>query len=227
LGSARRGRQDHPDQEGFTFRRWCRQLQNLGYELDMWELQGCDYGAPTTRERLFIVARRDGLPIVKPSRRTARGLKPYRTAAECIDWNLACPSIFDRKKPLAENTLRRIAEGIRRFVINSPDPFIVPVSHAGDSRVHGSRRAAAHHHGQPARRLRRSAALHRWRRRPARAEPERRRRPPYPTITAKGDAAIVTPVIARIGQTGGNGAYVTNRLLKPLTTVTTKAEHLS
>lgn len=114
-----------PLRKGFTFRRWCRQLQNLGYELDMWELRGCDYGAPTTRERLFIVARFDGEPIRKPEPSHGRGLSPYRTAAECIDWSIPCPSIFDRKKPLAENTLRRIAEGMRRFVIDNPTPFIV------------------------------------------------------------------------------------------------------
>lgn len=118
-----------PLRKGFTFRRWCRQLQNLGYELDMWELRGCDYGAPTTRERLFIVARYDGAPIRKPQPTHGRGLAPYRTAADCIDWSIPCPSIFDRKRPLAENTLRRIAEGIRRFVIENPRPFIVPIEH--------------------------------------------------------------------------------------------------
>jgi DNA (cytosine-5)-methyltransferase 1 len=121
--------------KGITFRRWCKQFQNLGYELDMWELKGCDYGAPTTRERLFIYARRDGVPIVKPARTHGPGLVPYRTAAECLDFTLACPSIFNRKRPLADNTLKRIFEGIRRYVINCAEPFIVPVAHHGDSRA--------------------------------------------------------------------------------------------
>jgi DNA (cytosine-5)-methyltransferase 1 len=120
--------------KGLTFRRWCKQLANLGYTLDMWTLKGCDYGAPTTRERLFIVARRDGLPIVKPAATHGPGLQPYRTAADCIDFSLPCRSIFNRKKPLADNTMRRIAEGIKRFVVNNPKPFIIPVAHAGDSR---------------------------------------------------------------------------------------------
>lgn len=128
----------HPDpiRRGFTFRRWITQLRNCGYEVEARELRACDYGAPTTRRRLFVVARSDGRPIVWPEATHGRGRLPYRTAAECIDWSLPCPSIFDRKKPLAENTLRRIARGLRRYVLEVPEPFIVPVTHAGDVRVH-------------------------------------------------------------------------------------------
>lgn len=126
--------------KGFTFRRWWRQLQNLGYALDMWVLRGCDYGAPTTRERLFILARRDGLPIVRPKPTHGAGReRPWRTAADCIDWSIPCPSIFARKRPLAENTIRRIFEGIRRYVVDCAEPFIVPVNHSDPkgNRVHG------------------------------------------------------------------------------------------
>jgi DNA (cytosine-5)-methyltransferase 1 len=125
-----------PLRRGFTFRRWMAQLRNCGYEVEARELRACDYGAPTSRKRLFVVARCDGAPIVWPRPTHGRGLEPYRTAAECIDWSLPCPSIFERDRPLAENTLRRIARGIRKYVIEAAQPFIVPVAHAGDSRTH-------------------------------------------------------------------------------------------
>ncbi len=120
-----------PERRGLTFRRWWKQLENCGYRVEMKELRGCDYGAPTIRKRLFIIARGDGLPIrwPKPTHGEGRGLLPYRTAAECIDWAIACPSIFERKKPLAEATQRRIAKGIQRFVIEAKEPFIVTCNH--------------------------------------------------------------------------------------------------
>lgn len=114
-----------PARKGLTFRRWMGQLKAQGYEVEMRELRACDYGAPTTRKRLFVIARCDGQPIVWPEPTHGPGLEPYRTAADCIDWSIPCPSIFDRKKPLAEPTLRRIARGLRRFVLESSNPFIV------------------------------------------------------------------------------------------------------
>ncbi|EJN06448.1 DNA cytosine methyltransferase [Herbaspirillum sp. YR522] len=111
----------------------------LGYKVECRILRACDYGTPTIRKRLFIFARRDGLPIVWPapthgdpkSDAVKQGkLLPYRTAAECIDWSIPCPSIFERKKPLKEATLRRIAKGIMKFVVNSADPFIVSTAHS-------------------------------------------------------------------------------------------------
>jgi DNA (cytosine-5)-methyltransferase 1 len=135
-----------PLRKGQTFRRWKTQLENLGYQVSTRELRASDYGTPTIRKRLFIVARSDGLPIGWPE--PTHGdpkkikndlfsihLKPWRTAAECIDWSLDCPSIFERHRPLAENTLRRIAAGIRRFVIESSEPFIVNLTHHGSDRV--------------------------------------------------------------------------------------------
>jgi DNA (cytosine-5)-methyltransferase 1 len=130
-----------PARKGKTFRAFVSKLRRLGYAVEWRELRGCDYGAPTIRKRLFLIARRDGQPIVWPAPTHARdgrgGVLPWRTAAECIDFSIPCPSIFARKKPLAENTLRRIAAGLRRFVIDNPKPFIVPVNHSGDARVHG------------------------------------------------------------------------------------------
>lgn len=130
------GRPD-PKRRGLTFRRWHRGLENLGYSIDMRELRACDYGAPTTRKRLFVIARCDGGEIVFPEAMHGPGLVPFRTAADCIDWSIPCPSIFDRQRPLAEATLRRIARGVMRYVVNNPRPFIVPITHRGDDRVHG------------------------------------------------------------------------------------------
>ncbi|HDC2547963.1 TPA: DNA cytosine methyltransferase [Salmonella enterica] len=115
-----------------------RLVNGLGYTVEYRELRACDYGAPTIRKRFFMVARCDGQPVVWPepthgdpkSEAVKSGrLKPWRTAAECIDWSIPAPSIFGRKKPLAENTLKRIARGIQRFVINSASPFIVKCNH--------------------------------------------------------------------------------------------------
>ncbi|EPK7360386.1 DNA cytosine methyltransferase [Kluyvera ascorbata] len=113
-------------------------VDGLGYAVDHHELRAYDYGAPTIRKRFFMVMRRDGRPIVWPeathgdpkSAAVLTGkLSPWRTAAECIDWSIPAKSIFGRKKPLAVNTLKRIARGIQRFVIESPAPFIVKCNH--------------------------------------------------------------------------------------------------
>jgi DNA (cytosine-5)-methyltransferase 1 len=124
------------DRAGETFDKWCRELRKVGYKLQFRELRACDYGAPTIRKRFFMIARCDGKPIVWPepthgkpgSPEVLSGKRaPWRTAAEIIDWSLPCPSIFERDRPLAEKTLRRIAHGIMKFVVNNPRPFIVPV----------------------------------------------------------------------------------------------------
>ena len=113
-------------------------LDGLGYAVDHRELRACDFGAPTIRKRFFMVMRCDGVSVTWPEPThgdpkspavQAGRLAPWRTAAECIDWNIAAPSIFDRKKPLAENTLKRIARGIQRFVLDNPTPFIVKCNH--------------------------------------------------------------------------------------------------
>jgi len=123
-----------PAKRGKTFDSFVRQLQAHGYKVDHRELRASEYDTPTIRKRFFLVARRDGLPIQWPTPTNgapcspgvlAGKLQPYRTAAECIDWSLECPSIFTRKRPLAEATLRRIAKGIMRYVVDAADPFIV------------------------------------------------------------------------------------------------------
>lgn len=120
-----------PDRRGMSFRRWVAQLRNLGYAVEWRELRACDYGAPTIRKRLFVIARCDGQPIVWPAPTHGPGRARYRTAADCIDWDLPCPSIFDRERPLAEATLRRIARGVQRYVIEAAKPFIVRIGQTG------------------------------------------------------------------------------------------------
>lgn len=163
---------------GRTFRQWVRDLEDLGYVVEWRELRACDYGAPTIRKRLFLIARCDGRPIVwpEPTHGVGKGLKPYRTAAECIDWSEPMLSIFATReearvwgrahkgkgtpvRPLAKNTMRRIARGVMRYVIENPEPYTVGVGgRAGQS-------------------------------------PERSLRQPYQTVTAKGDAAVVVPEV--------------------------------
>jgi len=124
------------NKKGMTFNLWANCLRGLGYEVQFRVLRACDYGAPTIRKRLFMIARCDKQPIVWPQATHGRtgnslGLPAYRTAAECIDWAIPCPSIFERKRPLVPNTMRRIARGIQRYVIDNPDPFIVKLRHTG------------------------------------------------------------------------------------------------
>lgn len=187
-----------PKKKGKTFHLFIKALEKQGYKVDFRELRACDYGAPTTRKRLFMIARCDGKSIVwpepthgDPEQIEARMgiLEPWRTAAECIDWSIPCPSIFDRKKPLAENTMKRIARGLQKFVIDNPKPFIVQVNHGGDD-----------FRGQ---------------------ELDK----PLTTITSKHGYGLVAPYIARIGQTGFGGDRLQYELENPLTTIVTKAEH--
>ena len=140
---------------GQTFRKWLDQLRNLGYDVEWRELVAADYGAPTTRKRFFLIARRDGRPIVWPtpthapvdSPEVKAGLrKPWRSAAEIIDWSLPTPSIFDTKesirekynltaqRPLRPNTMARVARGVDKFVIKTASPFLVVVNHSGEFR---------------------------------------------------------------------------------------------
>lgn len=195
-----------PLRKGRTFRSWRTQLENCGYQLEMREIRASVLGTPTIRKRLYIIARRDGQPIVWPKdthgapdspavRR--RKLKPFRTAAECIDWSQPCPSIFERERPLAEATLRRIATGIFRYVINCADPFIVPVTHPTDARVHGIdepfRTVTGAQRGELALITPYIAGVG------GRAGQSRPRSPAesYHTATSKADAVLLTPFLAR------------------------------
>lgn len=117
---------------GEDFRRWVGGFHDQGYALERAVLNAADYGAPTSRRRLFVVARCDGEPIAWPELTYGPGRPlPWHTAAECIDWTIAVPSIFDRARPLAEATQRRIAEGIRRYVLTSASPYLLCLTHGG------------------------------------------------------------------------------------------------
>lgn len=122
-----------PDKKraGSIWRQFVAALRALGYVVEWRILRACDYGAGTSRERLFLIARRDGEPIVWPEPTHGPGrAQPYVTAADCIDWSIPCPSIFTRKKPLADATQRRIARGVMRYVVESAEPFIVQCANA-------------------------------------------------------------------------------------------------
>ncbi|MFQ2543944.1 DNA cytosine methyltransferase [Aeromonas caviae] len=145
-----------PAKKGRTFNSFINALRRQGYKVEWRELRACDYGTPTIRKRLFLIARRDGAPIVWPkpthgdpaSAEVKSGkLLPWRTAADIIDWSIPCPSIFltkeeakaqglNVKRPLAEATMRRIAKGVERFVIDAAEPFIVKCNHTSNRTVY-------------------------------------------------------------------------------------------
>ncbi|MCL2690444.1 MAG: DNA cytosine methyltransferase [Chitinispirillia bacterium] len=172
-------------QSGKTFVSFVNALRKFGYTVDWRELRACDYGAPTIRKRLFLIARCDGQPIRWPEPTHGQGKLPYRTAAEIIDWSLPCPSIFDTAeeiwqkykirsvRPLADATLRRIARGLKKFVFDNPEPFIVRVNHADTS--------ANCFRGQQI-------------------------NEPLGTLTASNEYGIITPKIAPFTRTGTSGS---------------------
>jgi len=123
--------------EGQTWKKFVRALESLGYKVEWKTIKACDMGAHTTRERLYMLARRDGLPIVWPEQTHFKGAKAksvkWKPAADCIDFSIVSPSIFTRKKELAPATQRRIAKGIKKFVLDNATPFIVPIAHYNGS----------------------------------------------------------------------------------------------
>lgn len=207
-----------PAKKGRTFNSFVNALRRQGYKVEWRELRACDYGTPTIRKRLFLIARRDGAAIVWPkpthgapdSAEVKSGkLLPWPTAADIIDWSIPCPSIFinqeeakaqgfNVKRPLAENTLRRIAKGLDRFVINADKPFIVQVDGKSAFAPFITEHAnASHQRNMPA------------------DEPLR-------TICAQvkgGHFALVSPVIAR-----QFGRSVGQSVEEPLGTVMAKAD---
>jgi DNA (cytosine-5)-methyltransferase 1 len=138
-----------PKRAGKTWERFLELSRAQGYVIEHRLLCAADFGAPTTRTRLFIVARRDGAPICWPqpthSRKLTRGLQKWRSAAECINFSLPSKSIFDRPKPLVDATCRRVAHGLKRYVLDN-----AAVHRHGDALHEPARarhqRAAAHHH---------------------------------------------------------------------------------
>ena len=127
-----------PKRRGQTWAVFVDELQRLGYAVEWRVIKACDFGAPTSRERLFMIARCDDQPIVWPepthAKNPAKGQQKWRTAAECIDWTIPSKSIFGRKKDLAPATLRRVVKGMRKFVLDAANPFIVPIANwSGES----------------------------------------------------------------------------------------------
>lgn len=184
-----------PTRAGETFRKWLRKLQRCGYTVEYRELRASVYGAPTIRKRLFLIARCDGGAIHWPAETHGANRSPVRTAAECIDFSIPCPSIFTRRKMPVDASCRRIARGIRRFVIDAakraaegkgPGPYLVPVTHQGDDRVH---------------------SLH---------EPLR-------TITTakRGEYALISPTIIRTDMQSAAGRNGIHSVETPINTVTT------
>jgi DNA (cytosine-5)-methyltransferase 1 len=196
-----------PEFIGQTFDDWCRRIRKAGYRMQWKELRACDFGAPTIRKRFFMIARRDGRPITWPrpthgdpnSPEARRGkLLPWRTAAECIDFDLPCPSIFDTAdaimaqhglravRPLKPNTLARVARGVKRYVLDASQPFLVNLTHGG-------RTEAADE--------------------------------PFRTITGahRGEKALIAPILSHLytsNTAGGEGSTQ-----KPLKTVTAGGHH--
>ena len=194
---------------GQTFDKWLSQIKALGYEVEYKTLVAADYGTPTSRKRLFLIARCDGKPIVWPQpthapatdKRVQSGeLKPYKTAADVIDWSLPCPSIFDSKqevlekhglkaiRPLADNTMRRVARGLDKFVINSAKPFIVECNHTGNGHIHNIET-------------------------------------PLNTVTAKCSAGVCKPTMAPFISTNTTGS-VGSSVDSPVNTITTAGNQL-
>lgn len=173
-----------------------RLRKGLGYDVEYRTLRSCDYGAPTTRTRFYMIARSDERPITWPeathapkdSEAVRQGCKlPYHTAAECIDWSIPAQSIFERDKPLAENTLRRIARGIKKFVIDNPEPFIVNYKFDNEPQSADS---------------------------------------PLSTVTAVNNHYLVTPTLVPIGYgERENQAPRVNSVDEPLGTIVTSGKH--
>ncbi len=196
------GDDDRPDpaRAGTTFRRWLADLRRLGYAIEFRELTAADYGAPTTRRRFFLVARRDGAPIAwpEPTHGAFRG-SAHRTAAEVMDWTKPGVSIFGRTRELAPATLARIATGIRRFVTDAPRPrpFIVRHGHYSTITGAGMRAGcgAGIFRGQPIDQ-------------------------PLATVCATNDKHLVIPIITK-----HYGGVVGHGVDRPLGTITAKDHH--
>lgn len=209
---------------GVTFDLWIRRLKRAGYKVQWRELRACDYGAPTIRKRWFLIARRDGRPIRWPkpthgdpnSPEVRRGkLKPWRTAAECIDWSLPCPSIFDSSaeimarhglravRPLAANTLARVARGMKRYVLDAQRPFLVNLTHGArlEDAAAPFRTITGAHRGEKAVVV---PSIVGCGGRAAQSRP-RGGDEPFATITAKADACLVAASLTRFN-TGATGS---------------------
>lgn len=186
-----------PERMGETWAAFQDRLRGLGYAVEHRVLVAADYGAPTTRRRMHLIARCDGRPIRWPEPTHAKvptpGRLPWRTAGECIDWSVPTRSIFGRSKPLADATMRRIAEGLRRFVLTTGSPFLINTRNG--ERVGQSPRV--HDLGAP-----------------------------MPTVTASGSqGGLVAPAFVRTDNTSDGRLRGIGSPEEPLRTVTTSGGH--
>jgi DNA (cytosine-5)-methyltransferase 1 len=232
---------------GQTYLMWRSQLEALGYKVETRELIAADYGAPTKRKRFFMIARCDGRPIIWPeathaprdSEEVKAGLmKAYVPAADVIDWSLPCPSIFDTSKeikakyglsavrPLADNTMKRIARGLQKFVVDNPEPFIIQVNHSGenfrgqDIKEPMPTLTAKHGFGVVSPYM----VPIGYGEREGQAPRVNDIQNPLGTIVSKEKHFLCTPYITQIGQTG----FTQDRnksMEDPLTTIVSKNEH--
>ncbi len=226
---------------GTTFRKFIRQLEELGYDVEYRELIAADYGAPTSRKRFYLIARCDGRPIVWPepthSKTGADGLPKWRSAAEIIDWSLPCPSVFASKaeimeryglkavRPLAKNTMRRVIRGVDKFTIRSGKPFIVPTGYGerkGQApRVHDIDAPVPTIVGTGKENLCRPLLA------PVTVTNTSNSvggtvGAPVHTVTTAGNQMLVTPSLVSIGQTGGGDRI--RDLREPVPTTVSKQE---
>lgn len=208
--------------KGNTFRSFVNALRNLGYTVEWRELVACDYGAPTSRKRLFLIARRDGKSIVWPKpthghRRSpaviTKRLEPYKPAAGIIDWSIPCKSIFGRERSLVEKTMRRLALGTFKFAINDPDPFILSedqihpwMREIDDSHKPMVASFLSSYYGETKGNEARGSSLH----------------DPLHTITAGGNRfALVTSHLTKF-----RGNNIGSSMTDPLPTITAGGQHL-
>lgn len=216
---------------GRTWQQFVAALRALGYAVEWRKLVASDYGAGTSRERLFLLARRDGEAIVWPeaSHGPALGQTPRVTAADCLDFSIPCPSIFTRTRPLADATMRRIAKGVMRHVIESADPFIVPVTHQGGDRVHDvrdpMRTITAANRGELMLAAPELAPFIAEHANSSHALGSMRADEPLRTVCAGvkgGHFSVVTPILAGVGGRAGQSEPRSGG--EPLYTMTTKAD---
>lgn len=189
------------ERAGETFRNFIGQLEAHGYVVEWRTLVAADYGAPTSRKRWYLIARCDGVTIRWPEPTHGPGrAQPWRTAAECIDWSIPVPSIFDRPRPLAEKTLRRVAEGVRRYVLEAQRPFLLCLTHGGrleplDAPLRTTTTANRGERALVAPMLTK-AHSHGWDRG---AGPIAPADGPAWTVTAKDGTAVVAPTLIQVG----------------------------
>lgn len=234
--------------QGTTFRKFISQLEDLGYSVEFRELIAADYGAPTMRKRFFMIARCDGKPIVWPepthgpadSEKVKAGLlQPYVGAYTQLDFSLPCPSIFDTaeeikekyglraQRPLAPKTMERIARGLKKFVIDNDEPFIVQVNHSGSK----SDRCQSANDPLPVITTKHGFGIVEPYIVPIGYGENKGQLPrvhdieaPLPTIVGSGKHYLCEPYMVQIGQTG----FVADRskdVREPLTTIVSKNEH--